>query len=245
MSLVPPDSPLRLVPTSLDRKAVLYFDGIRYSLHVFDLAAARLASTLLLLSREQEDKSAVADRIALAISDAWMLIDSIHRLRELVQQVPKLRKNLPELQLFLRRTRVVEDLRHFFQHFRTEIDAFVSQAMPLWGTLTWAYTEPETGEQRNYTIAPGTFFAGATIPMCTFDSREWRYVERVLLQAGSMKVDLATLLEQVAEFAAWYTEWFRAKYPDEDHHAADVHFCVTVRASPKDSASGIGPEGAA
>jgi hypothetical protein len=230
MTLVPPDSPLRLVPTKLDRKAVLYLDGIRYSFHIFDLAATRLAVTLEALSQVREDRSSIADTIALAISDAWMIIDSTHRLRELLQQAPKLRKKEPELQLFLRRTEVVEDLRNFFQHFRTEINDFASQAMPLWGTLTWVYIDPESGELKNFTIAPGTFFDGATIPTCTFDRLEWKYVERVLLQAGSKKVDLATLLEQVTEFAAWYTEWFRKNFPDAGHHDADLHFCIRVRA---------------
>ncbi len=236
MSLVPPDSPLRHVPTTADRRAVLYLDGIRYSLHIFDLAAVRLADTLRSLSRDQEDKSIIADRIALAVSDAWMLVDSAHRLRELVSQVPRLRKNDPAVQLFQRRTTLVEDLRHHFQHFRTGIDEYVRSAMPLWGTLTWAFADPETGELQNYTIAPGTFFDGAMIPMCTFDRQEWKYVERVLLQVGPMKLDLATLIEHVTEFSIWYATWFSRTFPDTGHHGADVHFCIKVRAVPSGSA---------
>ncbi|MGZ8165179.1 MAG: hypothetical protein ACXW04_06790, partial [Methylobacter sp.] len=229
MALVPPDSPLRLVPTTLERKAVLFFDGIRYSFHIFDLAAARLTTTLHELSQEQEDKAAIADRIALAMSDAWMLIDSAHRLRELVEQAPRLRKKQPELQLFLRRTANVEVLRNFFQHFRNEIDAFANQAIPLWGTLTWAYVSPETGAPQNYTIAPGTIFNDVTLHTCTFDTVKWKYGERVLLYAGSTKLDLAALFEHVTEFASWYTEWFRIQFPDTDHHCADLHMCMGVK----------------
>lgn len=229
MVLVPPDSPLRLIPTKLDKRAVLYFDGIRYSLHIFDLAAQRLAATIRELSQEQKDRSIIADRIALAISDAWMLIDSTHRLRELIEQAPRLRKKQVEVQLFLRRTVVVEDLRNHFQHFRTEIDSFVKESMPLWGTLAWAFADPDTGHPMNYTIAPGTFFNDAAIPMCTFDRLKGKYVERVLLQVGALKIDLATLAEQVTEFCIWYTEWFQATFPDTEHHAADVHFNVSIK----------------
>lgn len=229
MPLVPPDSPLRLVPVDLDRKAVLFYDGIRYSLHIFDIATSRLAVSLADLSRHQEDTGAIADRIALAISDAWMLVDSAHRLRELVEQAPRLRKNQMDVQLFFRRTAEVEELRHHFQHFRTRIESFVKESMPLWGTLTWACTDHQTGEPKNFTIAPGSFFEGVRIPMCTFDTLEGRYVERILLQVGPIKIDLATLIEQVTEFAAWYTEWFRTKFPHTDYLGADMHACFSVK----------------
>lgn len=90
---------------SLDRKPVLYLDGIRYSLHIFDLAAERPAKALTELSSEQLEPKTLAEKIAHAMADAWLMIDSAHRLRELLQQAPKLKKNLPELQLFLRRTK--------------------------------------------------------------------------------------------------------------------------------------------
>lgn len=234
MMLVPPESPLRLVPTTVDRKGVLYFDGIRYSLHIFDLAATRLAATILDLTKERPSHEAMADQIALAISDAWMLVDSAHRLRELVSQVPRLRKSLVEVQLFMRRLAPTEELRHHFQHFRTGIDAYADSGAPLWGTLSWAYVDQETGAPSNFTIAPGTFFDGAAIPMCTFDRLEWKYVERVLLQVGSRKLDLAILLEHVREFASWYTNWFAQNYPDTGHHAADVYLQVSVRAVEKE-----------
>jgi hypothetical protein len=232
-SLVPTGSPLRLVPTSLERKAVLFFDGIRYSLHIFDLAASRLPNTLAELSHEGQDADALADKIASAMSDAWLMIDSAHRLRELLEQAPNLKKNQPELQLFLRRTVPVEALRHFFQHFRTEIETFASRGMPLWGTLSWVRPNPETGQPENFTIAPGTFFHGAALPMCTFDSVQRHFVERVLLQAGPTQIDLASLLEHVTEFTSWYTEWFRNHFPDVDHHAADLHARLGVKLVPR------------
>ena len=241
MSLVPAESPLRLVPASLDRRAVLFLDGIRYSFHIFDLAVERLAKTLPDLSSEKQDPALLADNIAYAMSDAWLMIDATHRLRELLQQVPKLKKKQPELQLFLRRTAKVEDLRHFFQHFRTEIEAFASRAMPLWGTLSWAHTNPETGEPENYTIAPGTLFEGAGMATCTFDRLKHNFVERVLLHAGPTQVDLADLTEHVSEFAAWYTQWFRDTFPDTNHLAADVYFRFVVKLVPRPALAPTSP----
>lgn len=229
MTLVPTDSPLRLVPSSLERRAVLFFDGIRYSLHIFDLAATRLALTLDGLSSGKFVHDDLAQHFAEGISDAWLMIDSIHRLRELLLQTPGLKKKILELQLFLRRTSAVESLRHFNQHFRTEIDSFTKIGMPLWGTLSWAYTNPQSGELENHTIAPGTFFSGAWVASCTFDKRQGKFLEKVLLHAGPAKLDLAELSLHVEEFVGWYTKWFQQQFPDIDHHGADLHLQFSLK----------------
>lgn len=151
------------------------------------------------------------------------MIDVIHRLRELLQQVPKLKKNEPELQLFIRKTASIEDLRHFFQHFRTEIDSFAERGMPLCGTLSWIFDKEDSEVPANHLLIPGTFFKDVWGMGCTFDSHENRYVERVVLHAGPKKVDLADLNDAVERFVAWYTSWFAATFTGEDRYGSDTH----------------------
>ena len=229
MPLVPPDSPLLKVPVDVDRRTVLFLDGVRYSLHVFDLTADRLTAALQLLSDDEQPPEELATRIALAVSDAWQLVDIVHRLRELLQQLPRLRKKEPKLQLFLRQTAAAEALRHFVQHFRTGIDSYATTGMPVWGTLTWVRDNPVTGRPENFSIAPGTFFDGAFVPTCTFDSIAGKYTERVVLQAGKLGVDLATLYEAVYAFAPWYTQWFAAAFPGQSHYGADFRAKFSIR----------------
>ena len=229
MKLVPADSLLRRVPTSVERRTVLYLDGIRYSIESFELSSLRLARVLDQLAKRTDDTPDLGDLILEATTDAWSMIDAVHRLRELLSQLPGLRKNEPELQVFLRGTAVIEDLRHFFQHFRTEIDSFHERGMPLWGTLSWAHTDAESELPENHTIVPGTFFRGAWVATCTFDTHEGRYVERVLLHAGPKKVDLATLTEQVERFVAWYVAWFERSFTSDDRLGADVHMKFQLR----------------
>lgn len=229
MSLVPPDSPLLKVPTALDRRTVLYLDGIRYSMHMFDIASERFAATVQRLTDKQHEAGALARSIAEAFADAWLLVDVVHRLRELVQQLPGLKQKQPAVQLFLRRTAPIENLRHFVQHLRTGIHTHVQTGQPLWGTLSWTRNNPITGDPENITIAPGTFFDGAIVPMCTFDTLEFRFVQRVKLQVGTLAVDLAVIDDQVTEFGSWYTEWFRAAFPNGPHHGADFRTCFVVK----------------
>jgi len=230
MPLVPPDSPLRLVPDSLDRRSVLYLDGIRYCLHIFDISQTRLVNALKMLSSDPDATAQASEHIASAVSDAWTMIDSAHRLRELLSQAPGLKKNEPALQIFLRRTQDIEDLRHFYQHFRNEIDSFASTGMPLWGTLSWIHTDVETGENTNFTIVPGTFFSGASVYSCTIDTMEMKYIQRAAFYAGSAMVDLAVLSEQVEQFVTWYCEWYLEKFPGVSHHGADLLIRMNVRA---------------
>ena len=228
MNLIPPDSPLRKVPTKVERRTVLFLDGIRYSIQSFEIASRRLAQTLNRLSKGKEQNDDLGEIISFATIDAWSIIDSIHRLRELLVQMPGLKQNTPELQLFLRRTSRIENLRHYFQHFRTEIDSFVEKAMPLWGTISWSTCNSETRLPESYTIVPGTNFPGAWAASCTFDSHEGRFIDRVLLHAGPEKVDLADLEDFVKELTSWYLQWYESKFFGEEHFQADgyVKYCI-------------------
>lgn len=227
MPLVPSESPLRRVPDSVDARTVLYLDGIRYSLECFDLARSRLATELDQISRLPDKSNDLSQLIVGATVDAWTMVDSIHRLRELLGQLPGLKKKELELQLFLRRTRAVEGLRHFFQHFRNEIDSFASRGLPLWGAISWAWSDPESGQIESHSIVPGTFFHGVTAVSCTFDIKHARVVERVLLHAGSERLDLADLGDWVERFTAWYVDWFVRHLPPGHANNSDVR--VTTR----------------
>ena len=235
MSLVPFESPLRRVPVELDRRTVLYFDGIRYCFHIFDLTCARLTESLRTLSSGDQASALLADRIAAAIADAWTLIDVTHRLRELLSQAPRLKKSSPELQVFLRCTEAVEGLRHFYQHFRTGIDQFAVAGAPLWGSLSWVHTDSISGENSCYVAMPGTFFQGVAVPSCTIDTLQNKYIERIAFFAGSAKIDLAELSDRVLQLCIWYTDWYTSTISGNDVHAAELHMAMKVRMVPREA----------
>lgn len=232
MKLVPKESPLRRVPRSVDRRTVLYLDGVRYALQSFELSSLRLARTLHHISKKRVDTDDLGHLILEATVDAWTMVDSTHRLRELLLQIPGLKKNEAELQLFIRKTKSIEELRHFFQHFRSEIGSFADRGMPLWGTIAWASEDPDSGLPNTHTIIPGTFFEGEWAGSCTFDFKTGKFVERVVLHAGPKRVDLADLSETVERFVGWYVQWFERTFRDEDRLGADVHMQFTIKPVP-------------
>lgn len=74
------ESPLRRLPGQLDRKQMLYLDGIRYSIEMADLAHLRLQQTLLDLANHSNDSDPVHLYFVAAVQDAWSIVDSVHRL---------------------------------------------------------------------------------------------------------------------------------------------------------------------
>lgn len=238
MPLVPTDSPLRKVPTTVERRDVLFLDGIRYCFEAFELSSRRLAHGLHSMGLRDDTAMPLGPQIVEVTTDAWTMIDVVHRLRELLQQVPKLRKKEPELQLFIRKTKSIEDLRHYFQHFRTEIDSFAERGMPLCGTLSWIFEKEDSAGPENHLLIPGTFFKDVWGMGCTFDTHENRYVERVVLLAGPKKVDLADLNDTVEKFAEWYTAWFCATFTDNDRYGSDMHIRFSIVPSESPTTNG-------
>lgn len=78
-------SPLRRLPSELDRRQALFLDGIRYSVEMADLAYTRLRQTLFNLAEQRGSGTSLDHWLFVsAVQDAWSLIDSLHRLRGLL-----------------------------------------------------------------------------------------------------------------------------------------------------------------
>lgn len=232
--LIAKDSVLRNVPTSVETRTILFLDGIRYSIEISHLAYLRLVDTLervAALSGTASDE--LADLIVTSVSDAWAMIDSVHRLRELVEHLPGLRRKDPNVQVLLRSTEVVEELRNRVQHFRSEIDDFLPAKAPLWGSISWGRVSADTGRPQSHTIVPGTFFHEAGVALCTFDHATGRFEERLAVDVANKRIDLAAIHERVLEFTDWFERWFADTQKANGHHQSDLHLEVGVDLRPR------------
>src|SRR5215813_5594421 len=112
-TLIPDDSPLRHLRNYFSREQALFFDGIRYAAEMADIAYWRLFDLLQEMS-SLHDTELTTRQIATAMLDVWSVVDSVHRLRDLLD-VP----GVPHdtwWQLFMRRTSDIADLRDEIQH---------------------------------------------------------------------------------------------------------------------------------
>src|SRR5688572_10074319 len=132
--IIGPDSSLRKLSVNLDPKQRLYFDGIRYSVEMADLAHIRLKQTLNDLSTNRDKLAGLHYRhFVPAVLDTWSIIDSVHRLRGLIRQTPGIKQKSPGLKVFDQQSSIIDDLRNSVQHLNHTIENLLRESLPVWG----------------------------------------------------------------------------------------------------------------
>jgi hypothetical protein len=154
---IPEDSPLRKPPETFSRPQVLILDGIRYAAEMADIAYVRLFNQLQAISSSTAEPS-VRD-IATAMLDAWSIIDSAHRFRDMVGQLPGLPNSLWK-RLLRDRTEDAAELRDSVQHQLGEIDGLIANGQQLWGYLSWAEVRGKTYTGKWNMMAAGSVYVG-------------------------------------------------------------------------------------
>jgi hypothetical protein len=184
------NSPLRKRPAKIERRQAVFLDAIQYSVNVADLAHARLQSNLA---------AGVQHEGASTVADAWSMIDSLHRLRELLDQMPGIKKNSPRLQSLLRNTEDVKTLRNGVQHLRREIDELVAKNLPVWGVINWIAPYPDgTGANIGVYVA-GTLSDYNNLLFIAPTREEIPPVDRITLTAHGCSVNLSEVMRRYVE----------------------------------------------
>jgi hypothetical protein len=200
------------------RRTALYLDGLRYSLSMADIAASRLQLTLDEIARLHDAKQDAEEQVSSALLDAWSLIDMCHRARELVQGTPTLHHKLHGIQLFLRTTSDIEDLRHYVQHFRSGIPDVPASWSPLWGSISWV---PEYDPTTCYTIFTGNLVEGLTASSISYDTHESRFTTEIILSTGIATADLRSIAERMRSLRISLVEWLD-QHPTFTHRTANT-----------------------
>lgn len=238
--IVSPESPLRRLPQRLNRKAVLFLDGIRLAIEMAETSLDRLGSAFLELSKDGTPPDQVQPLVVSALLDAWAIVDSTHRLRALLQHMPGLKQGLPELQVFYRHTKNAETLRHFVQHIRERVPSVAERAVPLWGILSWrTKTEPETGRERGYSIISGTFYPDVRAEGAVFGEPVHATFGFVTLNAGGTIVDLPALIERMKPLVPFFEAFAAPQSVNEPLNGSDqimVFEMTPIRGEPEASA---------
>ncbi len=153
-------------PQPLTRHMVLFLDALRYSFQMAQFQRDEIDKLLPVLEETESITGEYeTDAVRLTLN-LWGIIDIGHRIRELIQQLPGLKKNAPEIQIFLRSTQTVEDLRHYVQHLRTGIHALPEKSAPLWGVISWV---SEKRKDTSFTLLTGSA-PDISVHSCAYDT---------------------------------------------------------------------------
>ena len=186
------------------KKFIFYLDGLKYSFQMAGLAFERLKNTLDEIAKHHSAGEYTENHITSSLLDAWTLVDTCHRIRSLVQQTPGLSPKIPGIQVFLRGTQEVDNLRNYVQHFRSGIPKIPLQSYPLWGVLSWI---PSHDKTICYTIVSGNMVGGVSAPSIPFDLGHWRFTAKIILFANGMEVDLCEIAAKMTKVQNCIIEW--------------------------------------
>ena len=137
--MITSDSILRQLPPGLNRKQAFFFDGIRHAAEIVWFAYSRLQSTLTDLAFERVAPIDYAPVFTSAFLDAWAIVDSIDRLRSLLNlvPVPKAPRSESDPLSFDVVTADLRNLRNVADHLAQRADYVLANKTAALGVLSW------------------------------------------------------------------------------------------------------------
>jgi hypothetical protein len=237
--IVGPDSVLRRIPMAMARQQALFIEGIRFSIEMADLANTRLQGTLPLLSR-MVDLGAGERATVSAMADSWSIVDSLHRLRGLMRQMPGIprRNRIPPIRAFFGATERVTELRNTVQHLDTTIPAVVAdQNWAVWGSLSWCLVDPVTSQITSSCFIPGTPLGRR--PLINPANRAvWHFpIDAITIERSGVSVCLSDAMRRVEAMArsleTALTVSRASQLPDQGQHGADVTLSLVFALAPE------------
>ena len=224
------ESPLRRLPSSLNRKQMLFFDAIRYSIEMADLAHGRLRQILEEFASCYRSERP-PQKYVCAFLEAWSVIDSVHRLRQLLFRLPGLKQNAPGFQLFQRQTKDVLDLRNCLQHLNKEVEAALKGHLPLLGGINWVYAEKAgSGSVLSCALIAGTVWGKKKGPQLVnpCGKKIFPPVDLITLQVSSHRVSLSEVMNAVKALANSIEKQLQSQFAGLPTSAGDLIFFAKI-----------------
>ncbi len=220
-------SPLRRIPKSSNARQQVFFDGIRFAIEIADLAYRRLRETLWQVS-SLDDATEYALEYASAVGDAWLIVDSINRLRALCCVAPGI-ADKPYCRSFVQKVHPVKALRNSVQHLDGRVDVIIKKKSPVWGEISWAIvTENPPVRAQLHTLAAGSFKAGEH-RFADIAGRQFTFpIDVIALTGEGETVVLSDLMTTTAEFVRQMEVDLDKLFPKDGVYGRDLHAVAIV-----------------
>ena len=237
--IISENSPFRKLPL-LDRKTSLFLDGIRYSIEMADLAYSRLYSVLCkkTFTVLNQESSSTEDQIKTQIEhyehvsiflDAWSVIDSVHRLRELLLFAPFI-KGGEGFDTFKQYTEKVTLLRNTIQHLRGKIDTMVKHKFPIVGVLTWLYVpDPDNKIGYSCTLLAGTIFKDLKMSCLNPSSSNRKLMiplDLITLNANEYSICLSDVMLHIEQITGIMELQLKNQFKNLPNAGSDIFLCL-------------------
>ena len=183
---------------------VFIVDALRYTLLLEQKAFTSMCRALRRIENNDDGTGHPNRALTLtAISAAWNIVDTVHRLRGLVRQIPELSQRDPEVQLFIHSTSLIEDFRNIYQHLNVSIPRIEGKTNPVMGVLSWITNDP----MKSITIFVGTSTPDTEFHTVTFDRLKREFVQRFLFSVGNKDIDLDEIHSSCKKLRKFFEAW--------------------------------------
>lgn len=211
---------MRALSNFKNTRHLLVVDALRYALLIEQRAFASLRRALRRIETLNTVKRRPSEAVALtALTAAWTMVDTVHRARDMVRQVPSLSQKKPDVQLFVRNSQEVGTFRDLYQHLNTEIPKMAGKANPVMGVLSWVTKDP----RKSITIFVGTGAQDLELHTVVFDTWKNEFVQSTLFSAGNRDINLESLHEDCRRFRRFFDEWLA-----ENNHLSSEELSVGI-----------------
>lgn len=234
--LISKDSPLRQIPYALNRKEALFLDGIRFTIEMIDVAYVRL---LYILEKITTDYSFRENHpMAEVFMESWSIIDSVYRLRCLINQIPGIKhKEFIHRKIFLEKTKDVEGFRHTIQHLNNDIAKLADLNESAWGNLSWfTIIDFYTSKEKTNNVMPrvksgclGFMISGSVVvgkPYTCRIPKEMIFREKVnliTLKSGGCSISISDNFTYVKEIKESLEQYITNKYKELPNAKSDIY----------------------
>lgn len=180
----------------LDRRFALLFETAKRSLLAADNLAKRITADLESFEPDIDAGTDIGERAVPALMNSVAFVDFAFRFNEVVDSLPFIRKDTPEIKKLGVALKPVEDSRHHLQHMRGDLSSNEEIDYPLLGALSWV------NGMTTYSISfsqPGS----ASFPSIVFDTHELKWVMTHAFVVKHVYIDIDLTLAEMHAAYAW------------------------------------------
>jgi hypothetical protein len=206
-----------------DVRKALFHDGIFYSVEIVRRIYKDLVDRCFTLGQFKFDNP--IDLGSRAVADAWSIIDSLYRIRRLLEDMPNLKQKSPELQLFYRKTDCLKSLRDSIQHLDDQISKYATDKTPAWGRLSWAYPINEY-RYKVCMIAPGDVQPDLKLCPSHYGKKMRRPIDFITL-TGKEEACLTDMVDALEKLVPWLNTMLEQNFVRQ-HQFVVVGYGITA-----------------
>jgi hypothetical protein len=199
---------------TIQRKQDLCLDAIEQSFSMARIAYDRIVN----YCRQQNEDTTSSQLDDAMVLDAWSFIDSVKRLRSVLQNTPGL-KSTQALKDFLIKTQIIPEFRHHIQHIEEKTAAIAITGRPIWGSFSWVRLDTNGTGFKIYVYVPGRLTKTKGIPVVNPAGRQFHDdVDHFEMTIGADTINVSDISRRVEAFREGFEAAVKAALPKPIGH---------------------------